>query len=516
MKGDGTMSKKIRIILAISCTLLVLAVISADWAAGAPKEAKVKLTLAANSLGSEVWWPPYTAAEANISQSVGDGLVRILSPFNVEPLMATEWKVSPDGKRWEFTMREDAYFTDGVKVKPEDMQYTLEQRKKYMGYSGLKQHILNIETDGNRVIINLKSPVPQMLDNYLSWLAVRPKHILEKIGDEEFNKHPVGAGPFKFVKHVKREYVTLEKNENYYGKKATVDEVTFRVVPEPSTRIAMLRAGEADISYSEIGPNTAELTRYGLRAVRFGWPCQELIFFNRLKKYDQPPSKFADKRVREAMLYALDREALAKALYHGMADAAGSVTIVGKALGSPPYNNQYDTYPYDPDKAKKLLAEAGHSKGFDMELRAYPANKELATVISSYLGQVGINVNIKIWEIATYVSAYYKHTSQEDFAYLALGYATGPACFVYIDPKSMVCQYASKETALRQVGDAVIGTENQRKWMHDVLIPALYNAQGILPLIEHPVGVIGLGPRIKHWSKMDGHSLGLEFVELHQ
>jgi peptide/nickel transport system substrate-binding protein len=503
------MFKKAELCIVIGCILLVGTMGQESWAAGGKKT----LTIAIDHMGSEVWWPPYTSYESFISQSVGDGLVRIISPYQVEPLLATEWKVDPKGLRWEFLMRDDAYFSDGTRVTPEDMKYTLEQRQKYMGYSGLKQYVTSIETQGNRLIINLSTPTPQMLDNYFSWLAVRPKALLEKIGGEKFNKNPIGCGPFKFVKHVKGEYVKLEKNEKYYGKKPEVDEVTFKIVQEPSTRIAMLRTGEADITFNESGPNVAELNRYRFKAVPFGWPVQDVIFFNRLKKAGQKPSKFSDKRVREAILYATNRDSMAKAFYHGLASAGGGVTIVGKGLGSPPYNKNYDTYPYNPNKAKQLLAEAGQAKGLEMELRTVPPYKDLATAIASDLKQVGITVNLNIWDVATYVNHYYKHLSEDDFAYLGLLYATGPASYVYIDPKAMVSTYVSPETDLREKGDAVVGHENQVKWMHDVLIPALYKAQGVLPLIERPYGVVGLGPKIKNWPKMDGHSLGLEFVE---
>lgn len=108
------MFEKVKLWIVIGCILSIGTVSQDGWAAGGKKT----LTIAVDHLGSEVWWPPYTSYESFISQSIGDGLVRIISPYKVEPCLATEWKVDPKGLRWEFTMRNDAYFSDGTKVTP--------------------------------------------------------------------------------------------------------------------------------------------------------------------------------------------------------------------------------------------------------------------------------------------------------------------------------------------------------------------------------------------------------------
>ena len=132
----------------------------------------------------------------------------------------------------------------------------------------------------------------------------------------------------------------------------------MKIVKEPATRVAMMRTGEVDATFNELGPNTAELTRYGFRSMKSGPPTQDLLFFNRLTRPSRVKSVFDDVRVRLALLHAIDREALARAIYHGLGEGGGNVFAVGKTMGDAYYNKDYPAHAYDPAKAKQLLAEA--------------------------------------------------------------------------------------------------------------------------------------------------------------
>jgi len=510
------MSKKISLLMVLGVLVLTVFLVTTGWA-GQKSAAKKKIfTMAVQDFGTERWWPQTGGLASLVNQSVGDGLTRVISPWVVKPAIAASWTVSPDGLKWDFALRNDAYFADGTKVTPQDVIFTLEGRKDFVGWSGLKANISTMEARGNHVIINLSNPIPQMLDNYLGWMPIRSKAHIDKVGWDGYNKIPIGAGPFKFVEHKKGEYAILEKNEKYYGQKAKVDRVVLKMVKEPATRIAMLRAGEVDATFNELGPNTAELTRYGFRSMQYGPPTQDLLFFNRLSRPSRVKSVFDDVKVRLALLHAIDREALARAIYHGLGEAGGNVFGVARSMGDAYYNKDYPAHAYDPAKAKQLLAEAGFPNGFQTEIRTYPAKKDLAQAIMSYWAQVGVQASLRLDDNeGSLMDVWYKHLEEGDFAFIHQASPTvGVPMLFAIDPNAVSCAYASPETDLRKVGDAVVGTENQAKWTRDVFTPAMYKATGILPLAELRMGVIGLGPRIKSWPQTDYRTIGFEFVEL--
>jgi len=502
--------------------LIVAAFVLASCGPAAPpgeqeeEEAEKVLTVAVEDLGTEVWWPQTAGYESIVNQSVGDSLTRVLSPWVVEPAIASSWTVSTNGLRWDFTLRDDAYFTDGTKVTAEDAKFILDLRQELSGWSGLKKNITTVEAQGNHLIINLSNPIPQILDNYLGWLPIRPKHYIDEVGWEGYNKIPIGCGPFKFVEYKRGEYAILERNDEYYGHKPSIDKVILRIVHEPATRIAMLRTGEADATFNELGPNTVELVKYGFRVKAAGPPAQDYVLFNRLSRPTRVESVFDDVRVRQALLYALDRDALAGGIYHGTAVGGGNVFGVTKALGPASYNEAYPAHPYDPDKARQLLTEAGYPNGFTTAIRTYPAKTDLALSMMSYWNAVGVKAELILDDTrASTIDNWYKHTSEDDFCFLDCTVGIGMVDLFIVGSGADSCGYSSPETDIRDVGEAVIGAENQAKWLHDVYTPIMYEAMGILPLTETTLYVIGLGPRIKSWTDVDYRTLGFEYVELY-
>jgi peptide/nickel transport system substrate-binding protein len=509
------MPKKFSLLMVLSVLMLAVLLVTTGWAGQSPAAKEKTFTFAVQDLGTEKWWPQAGGYQSLVNQSVGDSLTRVHSPWVVKPGIASSWTVSPDGLKWEFILRDDAFYTDGTKVTPQDAIMVLDGRKDYVGWSGLKANITTMEARGNRLIINLSNPVPQMLDNYLGWIPIRPKPYIDKVGWDGYNKLPIGAGPFKFVEHKRGEYAILEKNDKYFGKKPSIDKVVLKIVREPSTRIAQLRTGEADATFNELGANTAELARYGFKAKAAGPPSQDWLFFNRLSRPSRVKSNFDDVRVRIALLHAIDRAALGKAIYHQLGEGGGNVFGVGKAMGDAYYNKSLPAHAYDPAKAKQLLAEAGFPNGFKTEIRTYPAKKDLAQAVASYWTQVGVQTTVKLDDSdGATMEVWYKHLEEGDFAFIYHTVAIGIVDLFAVDSKAISCAFASPETDLRDVGDRIVGTENQAKWVRDVFSPTMYKHMPILPLTETPLYVIGLGPRIKNWAEVDYRTLGFEYVEL--
>ncbi len=504
------MSKKVTSLFMLMCILLITLTASVAWAAS-----KGSVTIVMTTFGKEGrWWPQGILAEKFIIGAMSDPLVTQYSPFSrVKPAVASSWKISEDGLSIDFTIREDVYFHDGTKLTPEDVSYTIapEWIDQFDGFSRIKGgNVKSTEIKGNHFIVHLGKPVPQILNNYMVRIGIRPKAYIEKVGVKGYNKKPIGAGPFKFVKHVKGEYVKMEAVEDHYRKVPDIKELTWRLVPEPATHIALLRTGEADISY---GANVRELNKYNFRTKNFGAPLQGGLFFGRLSNKEPSKSRFEDIRVRRAMLYAIDKEKLSKLGYYGAARPAAATFMISSLI--PGYNDAYKPFPYDPEKAKALLAEAGYPDGFTSNFYFSTTDKQMALLVGSDLEKVGIKTNLKAYENTTLTKMRYGRKWTDDSMFYGAIWAAGIGALFYFDQNAMLNAYSSQETHdLHNEGGAIIDIGKQIKWIHDVLSPKMYDLQPVLPLIERSEGTLGLGPRIKSWEKTDNHTFGLEFITL--
>jgi peptide/nickel transport system substrate-binding protein len=230
-----------------------------------------------------------------------------------------------------------------------------------------------------------------------AWIT--PKKYFEKVGPDGFKKHPIGVGPYKFVSQQPGIELVMEANENYWRKVPSVKRLVFRSVPEGTTRLAMLKAGEIDVAYlleGEAGESIRNDPNLRL-AFSGGIGTHFLDFFD---MWD-PKSPWADQRVRKAASLALDRKALNDAANLGASKLSGSMVFNNMEFALP-----IDPDPYDPERAKKLLAEAGYPNGFDAgDLYAVPPYFASGEAVGGYLGAVGIRTKLRTMERAAYFSA---------------------------------------------------------------------------------------------------------------
>src|SRR5437870_3848467 len=225
---------------------------------------------------------------------------------------------------------------------------------------------------------------------------VVPKKYMEKVGDEGFRKHPIGAGPYKFVSHMPGVEVVLEAYTGYWRRVPNVKRLTMKSVPEGTTRVAMLKKGEADIAYALDGPEAEDVkrdSRLTLVATRHA-----SIFWVEFTEQWDPKSPWHDKRVRLAANYALDRQKINEAGCLSLCPPAG--VIVPRVME---FALQAEPMPYDPQKAKQLLTEAGYPNGFDAgEFTPNPGFPTVAETIMNYLNAAGIRVTMRQMERATF------------------------------------------------------------------------------------------------------------------
>jgi peptide/nickel transport system substrate-binding protein len=228
-----------------------------------------------------------------------------------------------------------------------------------------------------------------------------PKKYVEKVGDEGFKKAPVGAGPYRFAAFKPGVELTLEANEQYWRKVPTVKTLVFRVIPDESTRLAALKRGEVDVAYSITGALADELKRTpGLSLVPTYFTFTVWLLFT---EQWNPKSPWHDTRVRLAANLAIDRQGINEAVYLGLAKLSASFVPQGmEYFWTPP------PYPYDPKRARQLLAEAGYPNGFDAgELSGDMIyGSAIGEPVANYLNAVGIRLKLRPLERAAFFKEY--------------------------------------------------------------------------------------------------------------
>jgi peptide/nickel transport system substrate-binding protein len=339
-----------------------------------------------------------------IMYAIHDAVAKPMPGKTMAPALAESWTTSPDGLTYEFVLRSGVRFHNGETLTADDVKFSFE-RYRGAANKALKEKVKTVQVvDPLRIRFVLKAPWPDFLTFYASpatgagWVV--PKKYVEKVGDEGFKKAPVGAGPYRFVSFTPGVELVMEAYEQYWRKAPSVKRLIFRSVTEESTRLAMLKRGEADIVYSVRGALAEELQRTpGLTLKPTILHSAQWVTFT--EQWD-PKSPWADKRVRLAANLAMDRKTINQAETLGFSRI--TATLIPHSFE---YAWQPPLYPFDPGRAKKLLAEAGYPNGFLAgELSVDSAYASVAEAIVNYFGAVGITTKLRPLERAAFFTQY--------------------------------------------------------------------------------------------------------------
>lgn len=310
------------------------------------------------------------------------------------PWLIESEPVRAEANTFTATIRSGATFQDGSPVTAEDVAWTFDYYKNPdtgSFFSTFLQTIESVTGTGSEITITVTEELPNFHFS-LSVPMIMPKAAFESAGPDAFAASPVGSGPYAFAGQTPGQRVELSRFDGYSGPaQAELTDITFSYILEDASRIAQLTAGQLDlidgVPYRDIETLASNDLQTG--AVEGG--RYVLIESNQFTK------PFGDERVRQAMLYALDRDALLEAVFPG-----GNGLIADSQLppGHPYYRDPSVVYRYDPDKAKSLLAEAGYSDGFDYEmlLSSIPWITQLGTLMKSQLDAVGMRGTIRLTE----------------------------------------------------------------------------------------------------------------------
>ena len=365
--------------------------------------------------------PHFVAAQPNLTvqEHIFEGLVGIDERGRVVPGLATSWS-TPDALTWEIKLRPNVRFHDGSELTPEDIVFSLERPltiKGSPGGFGTYVQMITSKQIVDRNTLRLKTAVPYgpLLQDLAHVLVVSKRAATgASAGDFDSGKAAIGTGPFKLVRFVRGDRVQLARHDAYWAGRTHWDAVTLRILPGDPVRSASLLSGELDAI--ENVP-TADLARLGkspaLRLARtVSW---RTILLHLDQHRAQPPgltdkagkplaaNPFKDVRVRQALSKAINRQAIADRVMEGLALAAGNV-VSPSVIGHDP---AVKPEAYDPEGAKKLLAEAGYPNGFMMTLSTpnnrYINDEQVAQACAQMFSRIGITTKVEALPLSVYL-----------------------------------------------------------------------------------------------------------------
>jgi peptide/nickel transport system substrate-binding protein len=377
---------------------LGVAVLAGLVTLGVPPAEAAKSSLTLGMAIEPVGLDPTIAAPVAIGQvtwqNVFEGLVTIDEAGKVQPQLAKSWEVSPDGLTYTFKLQTGVKFHDGETFDSASAKFTLDRARGKDSVNPQKRFfasIASIDTpDAETLVLHLSAPTGSLL----YWLGWPASVIVAPNSTADDKTKPIGTGPFKFVNWAKGDKVELERNADYWNKAAVVklDKVTFRFIGDPQAQAAALKSGDVDAIPEFAAPELMTSFADDQRLVtKIG--NTELKVVAGMNNAQKP---FDDQRVRQALMMAIDRKTVIDGAWSGLGTAIGS----HYTPNDPGYVDLTAKLPYDPAKAKALLAEAGYPNGFTFTMKspqmAYASRS--AQVMQAMLADVGVTMNIETTE----------------------------------------------------------------------------------------------------------------------
>jgi peptide/nickel transport system substrate-binding protein len=403
---------------------LGLLVVALAWAVGCartespgPQAAKQEEVIVVGLQAEPTALDPHQISDYNSSRAAM-GMYDSLLHFKdgsteVEPWLAESWEISPDGTVYTFKLRRDVTFHDGTPFNADAVLFNIQRQIDpnhpyhntgtfpYAGFTfGMVKSVEKVDDYTVRIVLKQKY-APFLANMAIHAAAMVSPEAIKKYG-KDIAKNPVGTGPFKFVSWTPGVEVVVEKNPNYWNKARIpkIDRVIYRPVIEDQTRLTELEAGKLDFIVNVPPDDLSRLRKEGKFQIieQPGMHIWYLVMNNQRKP-------FTDKRVRQAVNYAINRKGIVEGVLRNTGVLADN--YIPPVLWG--YNEAVHAYPYDPEKAKALLRDAGYPNGFSVTFWVPESGSgmqqpvAMATAIQSDLAKVGIKAEIQTFEWGTYL-----------------------------------------------------------------------------------------------------------------
>lgn len=328
--------------------------------------------------------------------------------------LAYDWEVLDD-LTWEFYLHEGIEFHNGAPFNADAVKFTIDyinDPDNEMAYRGRYANIHTVEViDDYTVRFHTTDPMPILLDRLTSCYILEPGYVQE-VGEEQASLHPVGTGPYEFVRWDQGREIVMEAFANYWLGAPEVERVVFRPIPEFSTRVAALLVGEIHVIRDVPGHMVQRVDSAQRTEVR-GIPSSRVNYIA-LVNFQEGPLQ--DKKVRQAFNYAVNVPELIEYVLDGSGtQMAGSLAVI-----NPEHDPTLTPYPYDPDKAIAMIQEAGYEPEeiklvLDTPDGRYPQDREVAMAIADELGAIGIQVDVRVNEWGTHLDRIINRNTGEMF-----------------------------------------------------------------------------------------------------
>ncbi len=407
-------------------------------------------TISVGSIGDAQKLNPILAsdgASAEVAGWVFNGLVKYDPGLNLVPDLAEKFETTPDCKNVTFYLKKGVKWHDGEEFTADDVLFTYQKivdPKVATPYSGGFERVDHVRAVNRyQVEVSYKEAFAPALANW--GLGIIPKHLLtgKDLQTDSFNQHPIGTGPYKFKEWAPQQKIVLESNPDYFEGAPDIRQYLFRVIPDSATMFLELKSGNLDYM--------------GLTPVQFQKQTDAPLFKDKFNKFQYPSFSytylgynlrnplFSDRNIRKALTYAIDRQSLIDGIWLGY----GKLATGPFPPDSWAYNPNVSPYPYDPEKAKQLLAQGGWTPGQDGILQkngtrfeftvitnqGNDERKKSAEIIQSNLARIGIKVNIQILE---WQALLHQYIDKKKFEAIILGWGLGQ------DPDAYDIWYSQK------------------------------------------------------------------------
>lgn len=355
------------------------------------------------------------SASSTVSKQIYDTLLFQDENMNITPGLAEEYELSEDGLELYLKIREGIFFHNGEELKATDVEFTLEGAKASAETSHIVGPIDTIEILGDyELVVKLEYPFAPILSHLAhTAISILNEKAVTEAGSGYGVDVVVGTGPYEFVSWAIGDRIEMTRNDDYWNGVALIENLTFRSIPNNSSRLLELESGGIDIAY-DIAPSDIEHVESssGMSLIRSANFSNSYVGFNTEK------APFDNVKVRQAINLALDMETIIEAVYYGAGGAATGP--IGSMVWA--YNDHVDGYGYDPEAAKALLEEAGYGDGFSTTIWTNEnAQRQLiAEIVQNQLGAIGISVSMETMEWGAYLDG----TSAGQHEMLVMGWTT--------------------------------------------------------------------------------------------